>query len=85
MKHFCVMHVNQGMHFYQCMESQCATCERYQRGEVAPRFAVPAIPIKVGYMPWSWKQDFPSAYWYIANRFLLWTCFKRWGFTQERI
>lgn len=64
---------------------QCDYCEWYQQGHGEPHFNLPAIPIKVGYMPWSWHQDYPSSYWYIASRHMLWTCFRRWGLIVERV
>lgn len=52
--------------------------------ECPPHYPVPAIPIKVGFMPWSWQQEYPSGYWYVASRHMLWTIFQRWGLIIER-
>jgi len=64
---------------------QCDYCHWYQQGYGKPHFNLPTIPIKVGYMPWSFKQDYPSEYWYISSRNMLWTIFRRWGFIVERV
>lgn len=58
----------------------------YACGELKPNFPMPAIPTTVGYMPegeWS-TQPYPSAYWYVCSRELLWTFFQKFGFIWER-
>jgi len=45
---------------------------------------LPVIPIKVGWQPASKYQWFPSAYWYVANRELLWSCFEKFGLVVQR-
>lgn len=64
---------------------RCGEVLNYAEGLLEPNFPVPAIPIKVGFMPWSWQQEYPSGYWYVASRHMLWTMFQRWGLIIERV
>lgn len=68
------------------MMKSVPTIDRYLHGDLKPNFPVPAIPTTVGYMPegeWS-TQPYPSAYWYVCNKELLWTFFQKFGFVWER-
>lgn len=59
--------------------------EQYHRGKEPPHYPVPAIPVRVGYQPACYiQQEYPSAYWWIASRTLLWSCFEKHGLVIER-
>lgn len=55
----------------------------YECGNFPPNYPVPAIPIRVGYMPAHPSQPYPSAYWYICSDNMLWSCFERFGLVIE--
>lgn len=58
----------------------------YFQGRTKPHFPVPAIPTKVGFHFAHSSQMYPSGYWYVSNRNLLWTFFQKFGFIQrERV
>lgn len=56
----------------------------YLSGNRPARYPVPAIPVRVGWMPESSKQQFPSSYWWICSTNMLWSCFEKWGLVVER-
>jgi len=45
---------------------------------------VPVIPTRVGFVPASCMQVYPSAYWYVANREMLWSLFDKFGLIIHR-
>lgn len=56
----------------------------YYVGLDEPRYPVPAIPIKVGFHPYSHMPDrAPYIYVHLWQR-VLWTFFKGWGIVIER-
>ena len=46
---------------------------------------LPVIPIKVGWHPAHWSQPYPSDYWYVTSRDMLWSFFRKYGFVQEHV
>lgn len=62
-----------------CVYKRPCEC-RYVEGKEPPHFPVPAIPIRVGYMPADSTQPIaPCAYWYVSSDRLLWSIWKYEG------
>lgn len=57
----------------------------YMVGNYPPNYPVPAIPIRVGWEPGHPTQMFPSAYWWVTSKDMLWSFFKEWGFVREHV
>lgn len=86
MSYFCILSNSKAFpnQDHSCVQmGQCNSCRDYQRGAFAPRYSVPALPTKVGYMPKHHTQLYPSAYIYISSPRLLWTFFQKFGLVVE--
>ena len=59
--------------------------ECYERGYREPRYPVPAIPIRVGWMPSGICEFVNRPYWYVSTRTYLWTFWKGLGLLEERV
>lgn len=62
----------------------CNECFDMINLSVNPRH-LPAIPIHVGFEMAHESQPYPSSYWWVCSREMLWSCFEKWGFVKERI
>ena len=57
----------------------------YAMGRKPPRYPVPAIPTRVGWMPSGINGFVGRPYWYVSTLTYLWTFWKGLGLIEERV